>query len=129
MIEHALGRLLVTVKTDGSGFPQVNKKGKRWMVIEGTHEGFQLRRARIELPLDNAGLDEETQLDLLICYLFVNERRPVSELARIGLDHERTVQALLEQGMVWDRRQNLERANSSRERSPTCRLNPRAAGY
>jgi hypothetical protein len=93
-----------------------NRKEKS-MVPEGTHEGFRLRRARFELPLDNASLDEDTQLDLLICHLFVNERRPVSALTRMGLDYKRTVQALLERRMVWDRR-NRERASGSKERPP-----------
>ncbi len=90
------------------------------MVPEETHEGFQLRTTRIELPLDNASLDEDTQLDLLICHLFVNERRPVSALARIGLGYKRTVQALLERRVVRDRRQNPERVSYSKERPPTA---------
>ena len=88
------------------------------MVSEETHEGFRLRAARVELPLDNASLAEETQLDLLICHLFVNKRRPVSELARIGVDYKRAVQALLEQRIIWERRQN-PRASDSKER-PTA---------
>jgi hypothetical protein len=47
------------------------------MVPQGTDQGFQLRRTKIELPLDNASLDPDTQLDLLISYLFVNERHAI----------------------------------------------------
>jgi len=89
------------------------------MVSGETHEGFRLRAARVELPLDNARLNEDTQLDLLICHLFVNKRRPVSEIVRIGVDYKRTVEALLEQGIIWDRRQNPKGTSGSKER-PTA---------
>jgi hypothetical protein len=89
------------------------------MLSEETHEGFRLRAARVELPLDNAKLDENTQLDLLICHLFVNKRRPVSEIVCIGVDYKRAVQALLGRAVIWDRRRNPKRASDSRER-PTA---------
>jgi hypothetical protein len=59
------------------------------MVPKGTHQGFQLRRTKIELPLDNASLDQEAQLDLLISYLFVNGRYAISRLTRLGLDYNK----------------------------------------
>jgi hypothetical protein len=67
-------------------------------------DGFHLRQTRVELPLDNGGLDPKTQLDLLICHLFVNEKRPISAIMRLGLDRRRIIRSLLEQAAICDRR-------------------------
>jgi hypothetical protein len=71
---------------------------------EQTRDGFYLRKTRFELPLDNGALDPKTQLDLLICHLFVNEKRSIWSIMRLGFDRRRIVQALLEQGAICDRR-------------------------
>jgi hypothetical protein len=84
--------------------------------MQETLDGFQLRKTKIELPLDNANLDENVQWDLLICHLFVNQRSPVSSITRIGLDYQRVVRTLIEQGMIWDRRQSPGRGSSSEKR-------------
>ncbi len=70
-----------------------------------TVEGFRVRQTKFELPLDNGNLDPQLQTDLLICHLFVNERRSISAITRIGADYSSVVRALLEHGIVWDRRQ------------------------
>ena len=84
--------------------------------MQDTHDGFQLRKAKIELPLDNADLDENIQWNLLICHLFVNRRSSISSITRIGLDCQRVVRTLIEQGMIWDRRQSPEREGDSEKR-------------
>jgi len=72
---------------------------------EGIREGFRLRQTKLELPLDNSGLDPQLQMDLLICHLFINEARPISAITQLGEDYPTVVRALLEQGIVWERRQ------------------------
>jgi hypothetical protein len=67
-------------------------------------EGFHLCQTRVELPLDNGGLNPKTQLDLLICHLFINEKRSISGIMHLGFDRRRIIQALLEQGAICDRR-------------------------
>jgi len=67
-------------------------------------EGFDFRQTRVELPLDNGGLNPKTQLDLLICHLFINEKRSISGIMHLGFDRRRIIQALLEQGAIYDRR-------------------------
>jgi hypothetical protein len=94
------------------------------MVPQGTDQGFQLRRTKIELPLDNASLDPDTQLDLLISYLFVNERHAISRLTRIGLELQKDCLGLLKQSVIYDRRQNPERGKPLQRTAATCCLRP-----
>jgi hypothetical protein len=56
------------------------------LATELTQDGFYLLKSRFELPLDNGALDPKTQLDLLICHLFVNNKCSISAIARIGID-------------------------------------------
>jgi|GEM_PF-2514217 hypothetical protein len=77
---------------------------------ERTQDGFYLRKTKFELPLDNGALDPKTQLDLLICHLFVNNKSSISEIARIGIDPPSIVRVLLEQGAIFERRQKSRAA-------------------
>jgi hypothetical protein len=77
---------------------------------ELTQDGFHLRKSKFELPLDNGALDSKTQLDLLICHLFVNNKSSISEIARVGIDPPSIVLALLEQGVICERRQRSRAA-------------------
>jgi hypothetical protein len=79
-------------------------------LAEHRRDGFYLRKTEFELPLDNGGLDSKTQLDLLICHLFVNDRRSISAITRIGVDPPSIVRALLEQGVIYERRQRSRAA-------------------
>jgi len=79
-------------------------------LAEHTRDGFYLRKTEFELPLDNGDLDSKTQLDLLICHLFVNDRRSISAITRIGVDPPSIVRALLEQGVIYERRQRSRAA-------------------
>jgi hypothetical protein len=74
------------------------------VTYEKAHEELDFRQTRVELPLDNGSLDPETQLDLLICHLYVNEKRSIWSIIRLGFDRRRIIQALLEQGAIHDRR-------------------------
>ncbi len=70
-----------------------------------THEGFLLRKSKVDLPLSNEYLDPKLQQDLLISHLFANSRRRISEIARLGVKPRKIVESLLAQGVVWERRQ------------------------
>jgi hypothetical protein len=74
------------------------------LLTEHTRDGFYLRQSKVELPLDNGGLDPKDQWDLLICHLFVNDKRSISAISRFGIDRSRIVQALLEHGAIQERR-------------------------
>jgi hypothetical protein len=88
--------------TDGFCLP--NGRPMSEVLPTKTRDGFRVLQARVELPFDNAALDPELQTDLLICHLFVNDGRSIEAIARIGLDRERVVEALLEHGAIQDRR-------------------------
>ncbi len=71
-----------------------------------THDGFILRKSKIELPLGNEDLSPELQQDLLICHLFVNNRHPITDIARrFGLESRNVIETLLAQEVIWERRQ------------------------
>jgi hypothetical protein len=74
------------------------------LLTEHTQDGFYLRQTKVELPLDNSGLDPKDQWNRLICHLFVNNKRSISAITRFGVDRPRIVQALLEQGAIRERR-------------------------
>jgi len=89
--------------------------------LERMHDGFCLRQTRVELPLENSGLDPKLQTDLLICHMFVNIGLPISVITAIGEDYPTVVRALLEQGVVWDRRRKQDPLPTSVERRKTQR--------
>jgi hypothetical protein len=70
------------------------------------HEGFVLRRSTLDLPLSNEALAPEFQQDLLICHLFVNKRRTVSQIMLcFELQLRDVIECLLRHGVISDRRQ------------------------
>ena len=84
--------------------------------LERTHDGFCLRQTRVELPLENSDLNPKLQTDLLICHMFVNVGLPISVITAIIEDYPTVVRALLEQGVVWDRRRRQDRLPTNLER-------------
>jgi hypothetical protein len=80
------------------------------LLAEHIQDGFHLRKKEFELPLDNGGLDSKTQLELLICHLFVNDRGSIQAIARIGIDPPSIVRALLEHGVIYERRRRSRAA-------------------
>jgi hypothetical protein len=69
-------------------------------------DGFQVRQAVFPLPTGLSELDVETQQELNICNLFVNERFTIAEVARLAdEDYRSVVRTLLKQKVIVDRRQ------------------------
>jgi hypothetical protein len=84
-------------------------------------DGFRILQTRVELPLDNAGLDLELQTDLLICHLFVNDGRSIAAITHLGFDRQRIVRALLEHSVIQNRRQGSSRQQiTSKKRQGVC---------
>jgi hypothetical protein len=81
-----------------------------------THDGFQLETDRFEVPKDVSALDPQTKRALAICDLFLNHKLPLGDIVRL-LDEDTgsVVLALLEQGIIRDRR-NKPRAAPEKER-------------
>jgi hypothetical protein len=84
--------------------------------ISGTRDGFQLLRDRFEVPADVSALDPQTKRALAICDLFLNQELALGEIVRLlDEDSGRVVLALLDQGIIGDRR-NKSRPSPEKER-------------
>ena len=84
--------------------------------ISGTRDGFQVMRDRFEVPRDVSALDPQTERALAICDLFLNHNLALADIVRLlDEDNGSVVLALLEQGIIRDRR-NKPRAAPERER-------------
>jgi hypothetical protein len=68
-------------------------------------DGFHLTRDRFTVPRDTAALDPKTKRAVTICNLFVNHKLDIGDIVRLlDEDRGRVVLALLELGIVHDRR-------------------------
>jgi hypothetical protein len=66
---------------------------------------FQLKEKSFTLPENSIELDPRTKRSLTICNLFVNHKLSVSNIQRVlDEDYGKIVQALLEHGILQDRR-------------------------
>ena len=84
--------------------------------LSQTRDGFQLTTNRFELPEGISTLDPLTKRDVAICHLFLNRRMAVADIVWFLDEEKRTiVQTLLEQGVVYDRR-NETRSAPEKER-------------
>ena len=80
-------------------------------------EGFQLRENHFTLPVHSIEFDPQRKRALTICNLFVNHNMSISNIQRV-LDEDagRIVEALVESGIVYDRRQIAGEPRSGVER-------------
>lgn len=68
-------------------------------------DGFQVLEEVFPLPNDLSELDFQTQRELHICNLFVNERFPISDIVRFAAeDYGTIVRTLLGKKVLIDRR-------------------------
>ena len=85
--------------------------------MNGTRDGFRLLADRFTWPQDTSVLDSETKHDVTICNLFLNEKLHLSDIVRLlDEDRGRVVLALLEQGIIKERRTNPRPTRSTQER-------------
>jgi hypothetical protein len=91
----------------------------------GSREGFQLLRDHFPLPKDIPGLNPKTQQAVTICNLFLNEKLGIDDIVRLlnekkgmsvlALNEDRenrrsVVLALIEQGVIQERRKKTREA-------------------
>jgi hypothetical protein len=70
------------------------------------HDGFPVRGEEFVLPSSLYRLDSETQYQIEICNLFINEKFTILDIVEMTSDDYGTiVQALLNQKVIVDRRQ------------------------
>jgi hypothetical protein len=89
-----------------------------------TRDGFQVVRDHLTVPKDSA-LNQETKRALAICHLFLNRNMAIADIGwLLGEDKGTVVLALLEQGIIQDRRTQPRLApqeNERRKPMPTLR--------
>jgi hypothetical protein len=69
----------------------------------GTRDGFQVMRDRP--TVHSSALDQKTKQALAICHLFLNRNMSIADIVRLlDEDNGSVVLALLEQGIIEDRR-------------------------
>ena len=85
--------------------------------MNGTRDGFQLITDRFSWPQDASVLDPETKHAVTICNLFLNERLHLGDIVRLlDEDRGRVVLALLERGIIKERRTKPKPTRSTPER-------------
>ena len=69
-------------------------------------DDFQLRENNFALPEYSIELDPQRKRSLTICNLFVNHKMSISNIERVlDEDSGKIVRALIEHGILYDRRQ------------------------
>jgi hypothetical protein len=70
------------------------------------HDGFPVRIMNFAVPGDTISLDPKAKRELTICNLFINHKLTVPDIIRVlDEDYRHVVRALLNSGIVRDRRQ------------------------
>src|SRR5258706_15607392 len=87
---------------------------------QGTvREGFRVVKTTFTVPENIGQLDPETKRKATICNLFVNHQLAIADVVRL-LDESygRTINVLIEQEVLQDRRSVSRTANASSSRMP-----------
>jgi hypothetical protein len=88
-----------------------------------TRDGFQLTREQFEVPKDVSSLDPQTKRALAICDLFLNQKVALDDIVRLlDEDNGTVVLALLEQGIIRDRRKKPRPAPEKERRKSIASL-------
>lgn len=88
----------------------------------GTRDGFQVVRDHLTVPKDSA-LDQETKRALAICHLFLNRNMAIADIVwLLGEDNGTVVLALLEQGIIQERRSHPRSTPQENERKSIASL-------
>ena len=83
----------------------------------GIRDGFQLMRDRFNVPIDASALDPKTKRAVTICNLFINHKLNLADIVRLlDEDNGRVVLALLEQGIIQERRHKPRGVPAEKER-------------
>ena len=89
------------------------------MSISQDRDGFHVREIEFTLP-DSGELDHQTKRAATICKLFANHAYTISDIVRVlDEDRKRVVLALLEQGIIRERRtKQMAPPDGTERRSP-----------
>jgi hypothetical protein len=79
-----------------------------------TAEGFRLGKRRYAGPQDTIDLPAWQKRTITVCNLFSNEHKKIDEIARLlDTDRRTVILALIQEGLVVDRRQSQQRDRRS----------------
>ena len=85
--------------------------------------GFQVMSGHFTLPTDTTALDPSAKRAVTICNLFVNHQLSIASIKQLlDEDLERIVRALIDNGILQDRRQTSGRAPAGVERRKVAPL-------
>ncbi len=78
-----------------------------------SRDEFQRTDKTFQLPENLESLDAMTRRRVAICSLFVHQNVPVRHISRIlGIEYGMVVKTLLDEGLVLERRRNIQRAHA-----------------
>ena len=79
-----------------------------------TPEGFRLTGRRYADPQDTIHLAPDRKRTITVCNLFSNQNKRIDEIARLlDTDHRTVILALIQEGLVLDRRRSQQRDRRS----------------
>ena len=82
-----------------------------------SRDGFDLADKPFSLPKNSRELDAKTKRAVTICNLFLNQQLTISDIIRVlDEDYGTIVLALLERGLIQERRQRPEKPPQGTER-------------
>ena len=80
-------------------------------------DGFDLADKPFSLPKNSTELDAKTKRAVTICNLFLNQQLTISDIIRVlDEDYGTVVLALLERGLIRERRQRSQKPPQGTER-------------
>jgi len=90
-----------------------------------TVEGFEKTNKKFELPVDLSHLDSATKRQMTICNLFANQNLSILEIVKL-LDSSlhQVVPALIENGLIKERRRNKRGAEPTKGERNTLSILP-----
>jgi hypothetical protein len=84
-----------------------------------TPEGFRLAKRQYAGPQDTINLPPSQKRTVTVCNLFSNEHKRIDEIARLlDMDRRTVILALIQEGLVLDRRRSNLKPRSERRQTP-----------
>ena len=81
-----------------------------------TAEGFRLGKRRYAGPQDTINLAPDRKRTITVCNLFSNQKKRIDEIAQLlDADRRTVILALIQEGLILDRRQSQQRDRRSNE--------------
>lgn len=84
-----------------------------------TPEGFRLAKRQYAGPQDTINLPPSQKRTVAVCNLFVNQHKRIDDIAQLlDTDRRTVILALIQEGLVLDRRRSNRKPRSERRQTP-----------